>query len=729
MQMIKSIVALFILILWSQFSFSQNDNSQSPYFHVARDTDIESFPLQSTSAEVTINGPIANVKVYQTYKNNGNNPIEAMYVFPASTRAAVHYMQMTIGSRVINAEIKRKKEARQKYEDAKQNGQHASLLEQERPNVFQMHVANIMPGETIKIEMHYTEFLIPTDQQYTFVYPTVTGPRYTGTATPSSQDFADQTYISTKVKPTYSFDFKLKLDMSIPIIDVKCPSHNAFIDYFQNNITTVELHPDDTNRGNKDFIVQYRLAGEKVATGIQTYDFGGEKFFLCQMEAPDLDWNPEISPREYIFIVDVSGSMNGYPIEVSKELMKNLLGGMRPIDKFNVLFFASSAFALSDQSIKASRSNIKMAFDKMKSQRGGGGTQLLPAIKRAMNFPKADGCSRSFVIITDGYVTVEDEAFKLINQSLNEANFFSFGIGNSVNRHLIEGMAHMGRGEAFIVTEQKYALKEAQRLQKYITNPVLTDIEISSKNIEIYDIIPTTVPDLMASRPIYFFGKYKDDNNGKLTISAMKGNKKYNQTVAFTNSKSSNSLPYLWAREKIRFNEDFNINKVNLERVEEVTQLGLKYNLLTKYTSFIAIDDHPIIANGLHTKTVSQPLPLPHGMSDHAIGFEMELESITEPNNIATVKIETDVHSDDKLLEQIIENILKIEMKNYSKKDIQKYIGAKLDLIVDKNGKILSVKAISKDHYPLLNIINSHFFSLKMKHMIGNKITVSIKEV
>ena len=727
--LIKSISCLFCLFFTSSI-FGQYQPSESPYFHITSETEHDAFPLLSTKAVVDISGPIANVNVNQTYKNDGNVPIEAVYIFPASTRAAVHHMEMKVGSRIIKAEIKEKMKARKMYEEAKENGKRASLLEQHRPNVFQMNVANILPGETVTVEMHYTEFMIPEDQEYSFVYPAVVGPRYTGGGMPEQgQSFANQAYTKKGELPSYDFDIDVKLDMSIPIMLAKSPTHKTNIDYFPNNLTTVDLDPRDEARGTKDFILKYSLAGEQIATGIQTYQFGDEQFFLCQMEAPSLDWKPEISPREYIFVVDVSGSMRGYPLDVTKELMKNLLGGMNANDKFNVLFFAGSSFALSESSIAADRKNIKMAFDKMEEQHGGGGTNLLPALKQAMSFPKQNGFSRSFVVVTDGYVTVEDEAFELIHNSLDDANFFTFGIGSSINRHLIEGMAHVGRGEPFVVTEQKYARKEALRLQKYITNPMLTDLKIVGDDVELYDLIPSSVPDLMAARPVYFFGKYKDaGRNATLSITGMQGNRNFSKSIGMYEGKNTEVLPYLWAREKIRLNEDFNINRTDKNRVKEITALGLKYNLLTKYTSFVAIDKDEVVAKGQATKSVKQPLPMPHGVSNSAIGFEMALDDLVDDFGL-TQRIDVEILSSDLILKQVIESILSLELKQMDADEVSALMNTELELMIDENGDILCKTSLTLVQNKLLSMLNKKYQSLGIKFESFSEMKLVIKTI
>ncbi len=172
----------FLLLIATAVSAQQAefaDKTLSPYFFVKSDDPaVDQLPLQSTSAIVNISGVIADVEVTQGYKNEGERPLEAIYIFPASTRAAIYGMKMIIGERTINAIVRTRDKARHEYELAKQQGKSASLLEQQRPNVFQINVANIMPGDVVRVELSYTELLVPADRVYEFVYPTVVGPRY-----------------------------------------------------------------------------------------------------------------------------------------------------------------------------------------------------------------------------------------------------------------------------------------------------------------------------------------------------------------------------------------------------------------------------------------------------------------------------------------------------------------------------------------------------------------------
>ena len=634
-----------------------DDKTLSPYFFVKSEgSETEQLPLKATSADVNIAGVIADVTVKQVYVNSGKNVIEAIYIFPASTRAAVYSMKMRVGDRLITAKIQEKQKARQDYEQAKSEGKNASLLEQQRPNVFQMNVANIMPGDTISIEMCYTELLIPEQGVYEFVYPTVVGPRYSNKpeATASANDkWVSNPYTHAGEKPDYTFNIGVNLTAGMPIKDVRCPSHEMTINYENPATASLKLKNTETSEGNRDVIVQYRLADNKIESGLLLYKnvSPGENFFLAMVQPPPKPTVDQIPPREYIFIMDVSGSMNGYPIETSKKVMENLIKNIRTTDKFNVLLFAGCANMFMPQSVYATKENLDKALKMIDEQQGSGGTELLTALKKALSVEKQKGFSRTFVIATDGYVDVEKESFELIQNNLNKANFFAFGIGSSVNRFLIEGIAHTGMGESFIVTKQEEADAKAEKFRSYIQSPVLTDIKVTYEGFDVYDLEPSNVPDVLAERPVIIFGKWKGNPTGKIKITGKSGKEDFEYVLDVSKAEatpSNRALKYLWARQKIRMLDDFNNAANDPKLTEQITGLGLKYNLLTNYTSFIAIDS--IVRNkGGKQATVKQPLPLPENVSDYAVGgygtasgYRSCMKVMPASANVMETKVELD---------------------------------------------------------------------------------------
>lgn len=606
---------------------SEPTKSLAPYFFVqGAEPGLDALPLKATSARIEITGVIASVTVQQSYANEGSRPLNLRYVFPASTRAAVHGMRMRIGERTVEAKIAEREAARREFEEAKASGKSASLLEQDRPNVFSMNVANVLPGDRIEVELRYTELLVPTDGIYELVYPTVVGPRYAGASPSPSDSWLKSPYLHEKTSPTYTFGLEARVVSAIPLRDLTVPSHQVDVSWNGPSEARLTLAAREKTGGNRDFILRYRLAGEQIQSGLLAYEGQTEKFFLLMVEPPARVVPAQVPPREYVFILDVSGSMRGFPLDTAKVLMRDLVGSLRPADRFNVLLFSGESELLSPTSLPASAENVDRAFKFIDSQHGGGGTELLPALQRALALPSSDGVSRSFVVVTDGYIAEERGAFGLIRNQLGNANVFAFGIGSSVNHHLIEGVAKAGMGEAFVVTNPSEAPAVAGRFRSYIDSPVLTDVRLELDGFKAYDLEPPSIPDLLASRPLIIHGKWAGKPEGRITVRGVSGAGPFVKTIEVgpRHVKPSNeALSYLWARSRISALSDFAVGEITGDEKNEVVALGLTYNLLTRYTSFIAV--HTEVRNTSGATDVDQPLPMPEGVSDFAVGAEPEL--------------------------------------------------------------------------------------------------------
>jgi Ca-activated chloride channel family protein len=598
-----------------------DDKTLAPYFHISGKEGVESLPLKSTSARAEIAGVIARVIVSQRYENTGKTPIEAVYVFPASTRAAVHGMRMKIGKRTIEAQIEERMKARQTYEQAKEAGKRTSLLEQQRPNVFTMNVANIMPGDRIEVELDYSELIVPTEGTYEFVYPTVVGPRYGGGADPKADRWIANPYLKQGEKEPYGFGFEAHIASPIGIAELSSPSHKVDVKY--RSRTSAEVKLAESGGGNRDVVLRYRLAGGKIQSGVLTFEQGGEKYFLVMMEPPARVRPKDIPRREYIFVVDVSGSMYGFPLEVSKQILRGLLGSLSSRDYFNVVLFSGSALTMHRTSVPATAENLEKAISVIDQQRGGGGTELLGALRMAYGIPKVEekGVSRTVVVVTDGYVGVEAQSFRFIRKNLGAANLFAFGIGSSVNRALIEGMARAGMGQPFVVLNQAEAPSLVEKFQTYIQSPVLTSIKASFEGMEARDVVPESIPDLMSLRPLVLFGKYRG-KGGKIRITGVTGAGKFEQVLAIEGASTDKTEPLriLWARKWVEtLMDQYALLGESKEIQDAVTDVGLNHKLLTAFTSFVAVDS-AVAREGGPLSTVKQPLPLPEGVSSYAVG-------------------------------------------------------------------------------------------------------------
>ncbi|AVO33386.1 VIT and vWA domain-containing protein [Ottowia oryzae] len=671
------------LVLLSPLARAQDGDdapakAESPYFFVqGAQPGVDALPLKSTDVQVNISGVIADVVVTQRYKNEGTVPIEAKYLFPGSTRAAVNGMNVRVGERLITAQIREKRQAQVEYNAAKAEGKTAALLEQHRPNVFQMNVANILPGDDVQVELRYNELLVPTDGQYQFVYPTVVGPRYAsshepprspaspgalppegaaatlgrpggGGAAPTettsghplahAQGFPAQPVLREGSASTSAFNLKVQLASPVGIQEIRSPSHAIDTQMDAGSAAqraSVRL-AGNSSRGvsasnNRDFILDYRLAGSAIQSGVLLHKGDKENFFLAMVQPPKAVPVAEIAPRDYIFVVDISGSMHGFPLETAKALMRQLLGHLRASDTFNVLLFSGSNRFLSPHSVPATAANVNAAIRTIDEMGGGGSTELLPALRRVYAEPKNPDVARTVVVVTDGYVTVESEAFALVRKHLNQANVFAFGIGGSVNRQLMEGLARAGMGEPFVITRPDEAKAQAERFRRLIESPVMTSVKARFEGLDVYDVEPQALPDVLADRPVVLFGKWREPASGsaaapRLIVEgrAPQGGAQghVSQTVPIdtqANSSGNAALRSLWARHRIAaLSDEESLTGGDAQR-PAITQLGLDYSLLTQYTSFIAVDK--VVRNpGGQNATANQPSPLPEGVGNLAVG-------------------------------------------------------------------------------------------------------------
>ena len=628
-----SLFAALLIVAWSpaQAGDTEAAPAEGPYFHIASaDPSLDRLPLKATRVEARVAGTVADVRVTQVYRNEGSRTIEALYVFPGSTQAAVHGMTMRIGERVLTANIREKQRARIEYEAAKKAGRSAALLDQRRPNVFQMSVAHILPGDEVEVELRYTELLLPTDGRYRFVYPTVVGPRYDNTAArgesaASAGSFPATPHLPEGQRLAAAFAIHLRFASPLPVQDIASPSHRIEVQGEASARAEVTLADDGAAANDRDFILEYRLAGAATAGGLTLFKGpdGGENFFLALVEPPAAIATAQINPREYIFVVDISGSMHGFPLDTAKALLRELIGGLRPSDSFNVMLFSGSNRMLGETSVPATRLNIDRAIATIDQMRAGGSTEIVPALERIAALPKNGDVSRSVIVVTDGYVTVEDRVFQLVRKNLGQANVFAFGIGSSVNRHLIEGIARAGQGEPFVVTKPEFAAAQAARLRKTIDAPVLTQVAARFDGLEVYDVEParlTALPDVLGGRPVAMIGKWRGEPRGRLVLQGQSASGDWQQVLAVpAPDADAQALRQLWARQRIQqLSDDEALRGGNVQR-EAITQLGLRYSLLTNYTSFIAVD-RIVRAADTPSTAVNQPLPLPQGVSNAAVG-------------------------------------------------------------------------------------------------------------
>ncbi len=590
-------------------------------------------PLKHTDVNIEVSGFVASATVIQHYHNPFKKPIEAVYTFPLPNDAAVDDMQMKIGERTIKGLIKRRQEARQIYERARERGQRASLLEQERPNIFTQSVANIMPGDNIVITIRYVNILRYAKGNYELVFPMVVGPRYipgkvatghsgTGSA-PDTDVVPDASRITPPVlKPGersgHDIALSVKLDAGVPIKNVISISHVVDIKDINPHEQHLQLNPADTIP-NKDFVLRYQVAGmaPEMATIAHHDKRGG--FFTLIVQPQHTVTDDQVVPRELIFIVDTSGSMRGFPIEKSKEAMRRLINGMRSTDTFNVVRFAGDTGTLWNKPKPNTAANVSEALRYIESFRGRGGTRMRKGILDALAQPAAKGYLRIALLLTDGYVGNERGIFQAIEKERRGARVFTLGVGSSVNRYLLDRAAEFGRGEAFYVRQDENSDKVINKFFLRVDRPVLTDIEIDWGNLDVTELSPAKVPDLWAGQPIRIHGRYTKGGEETIVVRGQLRNRPYKQNLRVQlpqNEPAHATMATVWARQQVRqlMNKMVRARGQRKELIEQITQLGLTFRLMTQWTSFVAVEEKLVNVDG-KPQTVVQPVEMPEGVS------------------------------------------------------------------------------------------------------------------
>ena len=609
-------------------------------------------PLEHTDVQVSVSGFVAYVQVTQKFANPFKDKIEAVYTFPLGVDAAVTDMTMKVGDRVIRGQIKPREEARQIYEQAKAKGHVASLLDQERPNIFTQWVANIEPGKRIDITISYTELLKYADGRYEFVFPMVVGPRYIPGDTPSSpakggtgwgRDTTAVPDASRITPPVAPEGQRAGHDISVKVY-VNAGMEIKLIESRQHEVATrwpgkgkqraiVELAQKKTIP-NKDFVLSYATVQEGIGDTILMHVDGKKGgFFTLILEPPKKIKPAEVRPRELVFVIDSSGSMSGFPIETAKEVMARCIRNLRPRDTLNLITFAGHTTQLWEEAVANTEANRDKALAFLKDLKGGGGTEMMKAIHACLGGRRDPERTRIVCFMTDAYVGNDMAIVNAVRNYADKAHVFSFGIGTSVNRYLLDNMARAGRGEVEYVLDAKQAPAAAKRFYDRIDAPVLGDVRLDwgelGKYVDAEEVYPRHVPDLFSVKPLVIKGRFQpgaEDVKGTLTIRGVTSTGPFERRVPVTlpAAETANGVMMSqWARSKVDYLMDQDLlgaqsGKPDAAIKERIVGLGVTYRLLTQYTSFVAVEEKVVTVGG-EPRTVAVPVEMPEGVSHEGV--------------------------------------------------------------------------------------------------------------
>jgi len=595
------------------------------------------FPLQHTQISAQVSGNVARVELTQLYQNPSPDRLEAIYAFPLPPNAAVTDMYFRIGDRIVYSEVKRKAEARRTYEAARAEGKTAALTEQERPNLFTQSVANIPPGETVAVVLRYVHEVPYDHGRYVFHVPTTIGPRYI----PASGVVKDAGRITP---PVVGPSFRSAHDVAItvrlspgPAFDRVASRNHRVVSGMDGEGGRLVALAENDRIPNKDFVLSYSPAGAVPRANALHERERGDDYLMLFVQPPVKVADDLVRPKELVFLLDKSGSMMGAPIEAAKALVSKSLQRMGPQDTFQIVAFDGAAYSMSPDPLPNTPANVQAANQWLSQLDGGGGTEMMRGILQALTPSEDPSRLRMVVFCTDAYIGNEYEILSAIREHRKNARVFAFGIGSSVNRYLIEGMAREGRGAADYVSFQESPDAAVQRLYGLLDRPVLTDLELSFEGMKVSHLYPEHLPDLFAGQPLVVIGQYAGSGSGAVVLKGKLGNKPYRQRIPVEATAAQGNgavLGTLWARRKIETLMHQQPGDPSPDTVEDVIALGLKFKLITQYTSFVAVERQLLADPGLPLTTVLVPNELPAGVKAEGIFGEGAITAAVLPNRV-----------------------------------------------------------------------------------------------
>jgi Ca-activated chloride channel family protein len=622
-------------------------------------------PLKQTDVKAEISGFLARVNVTQEFWNPSKEKIEAIYVFPLPQNAAVDDMTLHVGDRTVKGLIKRREEARVIYEAARRGGQVAALLDQERPNIFTQSVANILPGERVLVTISYVELLKYEDGAYEFTFPMVVGPRYIpgnvgigskgGGWSPDTDRVPDASRITPPVAPKgtragHDISIQVSLDAGVTIQDFRSTSHDIDYDRMSPHSARVNLRRERVIP-NKDFILRYDVSGGRIEDAVLAHKASAAKpkdlrsggFFTLILQPPDRIPEADITPKEIVFVLDTSGSMSGFPIEKAKEAMKLALEGLHANDTFNLITFAGDTHILFPEPVPATVANLKLAQQFLAGRSGGGGTEMMKAIRAALDPSDSQEHLRIVCFMTDGYVGNDMEIIGEVQKHPN-ARVFSFGVGSSVNRFLLDKMAEVSRGEVEYVALNDDGSAAARRFHERVRTPLLTDLEIDWSGVPVADVYPKRLPDLFSAKPVIVTGRYGVPSRGVIRLRGKRAGEAFSRDIRLDlpgTEPEHDVLATLWARQRIDhlMAQDWNgAQQGNMQKAlqEQITDLGLQFRLMTQFTSFVAVEEM-VVTDGGEPRTIQVPVEMPEGVSHEGVFGERQ-EGKMQQNSFTLAK-------------------------------------------------------------------------------------------
>ena len=570
-------------------------------------------PLLSTAVAFQVSGMVARAHVVQTFRNPGDDWYEGVYVFPLPENAAVDRLRLRIGERTIEGEIQERATAQRTYAAARAQGSRAVLMDQERPNIFTTRVANIGPRETIVVELEYQETLRYQDGRFSLRFPMVVGPRYI------PHGVTDAARITPPVlrpqeghAPVNPVSIRVQLDAGVPLDEVSSPFHQVDIKTLGEGRREITLAEGNTP-ANRDFVLRWaprRAAAPQLAWFTEKQ---GERYYALLMLMPPAPASGTRLPREVIFVLDTSGSMAGASIRQAREALVLALERLGPQDRFNVIEFNSTARALFSAAREASGAQVRRAIDWVRGLEARGGTEMSAALQLALTGQDRSAGVRQVIFLTDGAVGNEEELFRLIHDRLGDSRLFTVGIGSAPNSHFMRNAAELGRGTFTYIGRIDEVGDRMVELFAKLEAPVLKGVTLQWPDAAHAESWPARIPDLYAGEPLVVSAAL-EQLTGELRISGLRAGRVWEGRVPLSTGQSGAGMASLWARAKVASLMNSLREGAPSDAVRgQVIALASAHRLVTRYTSFVAVERAPARPPEARLERAEMPTNLPEG--------------------------------------------------------------------------------------------------------------------
>lgn len=592
-------------------------------------------PLLAADVQIDVTGPLARARVTQHFINPGDGWVEGKYVFPLPENSAVDTLKMVIGTRVIEGQIKEKQEARQIYEEARADGRRASLVEQQRPNVFTNSVANIGPRETIIVQIEYQQTVRQDGDAFSLRVPMVVAPRYVPkSATPQLVDFKPgeggwgeilppEVPLDLEQPPVLHPDMgkinpvslAISLDAGFALGTVESAHHEISLTRDGARKAKLTL-AEELTPANKDFELVWKPAAASApAAALFRERVGDEDYILVMLTPPAGATVPAAKPREVILVIDNSGSMSGPSMDQAKKSLLWALDRLKPADTFNVIRFDDTTTVLFPQAVAAHGENLDVARRYVGNLQANGGTEMLPALKASLVDPDAGDSSRlrQIVFLTDGAIYNERELFTEITSNLGRSRIFTVGIGSAPNSYFMARAAEAGRGTFTHIGSETQVAERMSVLFDKLQNPVMTDIAASWPDGRNTQSWPNPVPDLYMGEPIVLSARMPKAE-GTLTLKGQLAGAPWEIRLPLDAGEARPGIGKLWARRKIeQLEADARIEGDWQKHDGDILKTALGHHLVSRLTSLVAVDVTPARPNGEALTSRDMPVNLPDG--------------------------------------------------------------------------------------------------------------------